>query len=75
MRSQNYELPLIVQSEGLVEQYMEPPVATLSLCARRSAHLVAEALIASMDDGELRVVTLPHEVQGPDASPEGGVAT
>ncbi len=38
MRSQNYELPLIVQSEGLVEQYMEPPVATLSLCARRSAH-------------------------------------
>ena len=75
MRSKNYELPLIVQSEGLVEQYMEPPVATLSLCARRSAHLVAEALIASMDDGKRRVVTLPHEVQGPDASPEGGVAT
>ena len=34
MRSQNYELPLIVQSEGLVEQYMEPPVATpQSLCS------------------------------------------
>lgn len=74
MAAEQYDIPLIVQSEGLVEQYMQPPVATLSLCARRSAHLVAEALIASMDDGQRRVVRLPHAVQVPEASSEGGVA-
>ena len=63
-----------MEIEGFGAEEWYPPVASVSLCARRSAHLVAEALIASMDDGQRRVVRLPHAVQVPEASSEGGVA-
>lgn len=56
------DISLIVQSEGIVESHLSPRVSTLSFCARESAHVVAAALLATLEDGRQRTEVLPFSL-------------
>lgn len=55
-------IPIVVQSEGTVEEYLDPPLTTLSFCARQSAALTADALLNLGPISQPKRIVLPHRL-------------
>lgn len=55
-------MPIVVQSEGTVEQYLQPPLTTLSFCARESAAMTVDALLALPPTSQPIRIVLPHRL-------------